>query len=130
MGIAMPGVLFQYLAEDHKRLDSLLRKAAEKPGMIDMESYAEFRKGLLRHIALEEKFVLQLYMRRGTDMRRSLDGFGLATVHLSPFWCLRRIHPSFLRSAQFSSIIMHWKNRRAAYTSFLNNSPGRTLKVC
>jgi hypothetical protein len=54
----MPGVLFQYLAGDHKRLDSLLHKAAAKPDMIDMESYAEFRKGLLRHIALEEKIVL------------------------------------------------------------------------
>jgi hypothetical protein len=54
----MPGVLFQYLAEDHKRLDSLLHKATAKPDVIDMESYAEFRKGLLRHIAMEEKIVL------------------------------------------------------------------------
>jgi len=54
----MPGVLFRYLAEDHERLDSLLQKATEKPDVVDMESYAEFRKGLLRHIAMEEKIVL------------------------------------------------------------------------
>jgi hypothetical protein len=54
----MPGLLFRYLAEDHERLDSLLQKATAKPDVIDMESYAEFRKGLLRHIAMEEKMVL------------------------------------------------------------------------
>jgi hypothetical protein len=54
----MPGLLFRYLAEDHERLDSLLQKATAKPDVIDMESYAVFRKGLLRHIAMEEKIVL------------------------------------------------------------------------
>ena len=51
----MPGVLYQYLADDHERLDSLFRRAVAKPGEIEAESYHEFRKGLLRHIAMEEK---------------------------------------------------------------------------
>lgn len=54
----MPGALYQYLADDHERLDSLFRRAVAKPGNIDTESYHEFRKGLLRHIAMEEKIVL------------------------------------------------------------------------
>jgi hypothetical protein len=54
----MPGVLYQYLADDHERLDHLLQRAVATVGVIDMEPYAEFRKGLLRHIAIEEKIVL------------------------------------------------------------------------
>ena len=54
----MPGVLYQYLADDHERLDSLFRRAVAKPGEIEAESYHEFRNGLLRHIAMEEKIVL------------------------------------------------------------------------
>ena len=54
----MPGALYQYLADDHKRLGSLLQRAVAKPGEIDTESYHEFRKGLLRHISMEEKIVL------------------------------------------------------------------------
>jgi hypothetical protein len=54
----MHGVLYQYLSDDHDRLDALLNRAVAKPGMIDMEPYAEFRKGILRHISMEEKIVL------------------------------------------------------------------------
>lgn len=54
----MPGALHQYLSDDHDRLDHLLQRAMARSGAIDKESYAEFRKGLLRHIAVEEKIVL------------------------------------------------------------------------
>ena len=54
----MHGVLYKYLSEDHERLDALLNRAVGKPGVIDMELYAEFRKGILRHISMEEKIVL------------------------------------------------------------------------
>ena len=40
----MPGVLYQYLSGDHDRLDALLERAVAKPGVIDMEPYAEFRE--------------------------------------------------------------------------------------
>lgn len=59
----MPGSLYQYLSNDHDRLDGLLQRAAAKPVVIDMEPYAEFRKGLLRHIAIEEKIVLPAIAR-------------------------------------------------------------------
>jgi hypothetical protein len=59
----MPGVLYRYLAEDHQRLDDLLQRAVAAPDVIDMEAYSEFRKGLIRHIALEEKIVLPAITR-------------------------------------------------------------------
>ena len=54
----MPGALYTYLSHDHDRLDRLLERAVARPGVVDMEPYTEFRKGLLRHIAMEEKIVL------------------------------------------------------------------------
>lgn len=59
----MPGALYQYLADDHERLDSLLQRAVGKSGVIEAESYHEFRKGLLRHISMEEKIVLPAIAR-------------------------------------------------------------------
>ena len=54
----MAGPLYRYLADDHRRLDTLLRTAVAGPDAMDMGPYAEFRKGLLRHIAIEEKIVI------------------------------------------------------------------------
>jgi hypothetical protein len=59
----MAGVLSQYLSRDHDRLDALLTRATAKPGTIDMEPYSEFRKGILRHISMEEKIVLPAIAR-------------------------------------------------------------------
>lgn len=59
----MPKALYQYMADDHERLDSLFQRAIARPGVIDAESYHEFRKGLLRHIAMEEKIVLPAIAR-------------------------------------------------------------------
>jgi hypothetical protein len=52
------GRLTAYLAGDHDRLDNLLRRALRAPGEIDMEPFSEFRAGLMRHIAMEEKVML------------------------------------------------------------------------
>ncbi|HEX8793875.1 MAG TPA: hemerythrin domain-containing protein [Polyangiaceae bacterium] len=46
------------LTSDHARLDALLAKAEPGGGTIDTAAYAEFRQGLLRHIAMEEKILL------------------------------------------------------------------------
>jgi hypothetical protein len=54
----MPGVLYRYLSADHERLEALLNHAVANPDEIDMEPYSEFRKGLLRHISMEEKIIL------------------------------------------------------------------------
>ncbi len=54
----MRGLLYRYLSDDHARLDRLLQAAGAGLETIDMKPYAEFRKGLLRHISIEEKIVI------------------------------------------------------------------------
>jgi hypothetical protein len=46
------------LTADHARLEALLDAATARPEAIDPLPYAEFRRGLLRHIAIEEKLLL------------------------------------------------------------------------
>jgi hypothetical protein len=54
----MAGPLSKYLEDDHDRLDRLLQEATERPGEVELGAYSEFRKGLLRHISIEEKIIL------------------------------------------------------------------------
>jgi hypothetical protein len=57
------GPIYRLLAEDHVRLDRLLNEAAADPGSIDPASYAAFRRGLLKHIGMEEKVLLPAAQR-------------------------------------------------------------------
>jgi hypothetical protein len=54
----MQGPLFRFLTDDHARLSRLLQQAEADPEKIDYPAYAEFRAGLLKHIAMEEKILL------------------------------------------------------------------------
>lgn len=64
----MAGPISAFLTEDHVRLDALLRRAVERPGLLDRASFDAFRAALLRHIALEEKILLPAAKRaRGGD---------------------------------------------------------------
>lgn len=56
--LPMPGKIHCYLAADHDRLDALLERAISDPTNIDAAAYAQFRAGLLKHIAMEEKVLL------------------------------------------------------------------------
>jgi hypothetical protein len=75
------GPISQLLAADHARLDALLARAAEDPA-----AYAEFRRGLLRHIGMEEKILLPAAQRaRGGEpldaaARLRLDHGALAAL--------------------------------------------------
>jgi hypothetical protein len=86
----MQGPLHRYLSDDHDRLDRLLDRTVAVPGMITMEAYADFRKGLLRHIAMEEKIVLpaiaQLQGGRQADVaeRLRLDHGALVALLVPP----------------------------------------------
>jgi hypothetical protein len=59
----MPDPLYEYLSDDHELLDRLLDSAMAKPGVIDMEPYAEFRRRILRHIGIEERIILPAIAR-------------------------------------------------------------------
>ncbi|MGB9382757.1 hemerythrin domain-containing protein [Candidatus Binatus sp.] len=52
-----------FLERDHARLDRLLSRAAADPGNIDVEAFGEFRRGLLKHIGIEEKILLPAIQR-------------------------------------------------------------------
>ena len=59
------GPVTQYLAADHARLDALLARAVRAPGAFDLDAFGEFRAGLLRHIALEEKILFRAVREAG-----------------------------------------------------------------
>ena len=56
--LASPGALHAFLAHDHARLDALLVRSGADAAAIDRAAYDEFRAGLLRHIAMEEKVLI------------------------------------------------------------------------
>ena len=52
-----------FLSDDHRRLEDLLGRATAVPSGLDRPLYEAFRRGLLRHIGMEEKVLLPA-MRR------------------------------------------------------------------
>lgn len=97
----MLGELHSFLSRDHDRLDALLSVIVRGDGTIDLKSYAEFRSGLLRHIAMEEKVLFpELRKRRGeTELQRQLhrDHAALAALLVPP--------PSPVEITQMSAIL-------------------------
>jgi hemerythrin-like domain-containing protein len=66
------GPIAKLLEADHERLDALLARSTA--GAIDIAAYEQFRAGLLRHIAIEEKVLFRdLRARGGEDVQRRLD---------------------------------------------------------
>jgi hemerythrin superfamily protein len=57
----MAGALHEFLSRDHERLDALLKHCLETG---DPGSYDGFRRGLLRHIAIEERVLFPALRRR------------------------------------------------------------------
>jgi hypothetical protein len=64
--VSVPGRLHELLAKDHRRLEGLLARATASPSEIDAAAFGEFRRGLLRHVAMEEK-VLFPSLRRAAS---------------------------------------------------------------
>jgi hypothetical protein len=52
-----------FLERDHHRLDQLLARPSGDLNNIDTEAFAEFRRGLLKHIGMEEKILLPAIQR-------------------------------------------------------------------
>jgi hypothetical protein len=51
------GPIERLLTEDHVRLSRLLERA-DRQAELDVDAFEEFRRGLLRHIGMEEKVLL------------------------------------------------------------------------
>lgn len=84
----MAGELHDLLSRDHERLDALLSACLRVEDENCQESYAEFRRGLLRHIAIEERVLFpELRKRRGItplDQQLHRDHAALAALLVPP----------------------------------------------
>ncbi len=84
------GRLCQLMAAEHANLDRLLAQVSAQEGAASIESYGEFRKGLLRHISIEEKILLPMAERRrggeplALAVRLRLDHGALAALMMLP----------------------------------------------
>jgi Hemerythrin HHE cation binding domain len=48
----------QFLTEDHRRLDALLERTRACTAPDELAAYDQFRRGILKHIGIEEKILL------------------------------------------------------------------------
>ena len=62
--------LYKFFEADHRRIEELFDRATANSEHVDATVYAEFRKGILRHIAMEEKYVIPAILagRDGTPL--------------------------------------------------------------
>lgn len=82
--LSVAGAIHRYLSDDHARLDDLLARAIGG----DAPAYEQFRAGLLRHIAMEEK-VLFAHSRKQTELAAMIaelhaDHAALASLLVPP----------------------------------------------
>src|SRR5208282_3701357 len=88
-GAAPHGAIWRLLADDHARLDPLLERAGPCHSAEELAAYDQFRRGLLHHIAMEEKVLLPAAERaRGAPIpeavRLRLDHGALAALMIPP----------------------------------------------
>ena len=73
-GELRPSRLRELMAAEHVRLDALLARAATAHGDAEIEAYQNFRKGLLRHIGVEEKILFPAAQNRRGGVPLPLAG--------------------------------------------------------
>lgn len=116
----MNGPISIYLEFDHERLDRLLEEACATPGQIDLEAYGEFRKGLLRHIGIEEKLLFPA-------ARKARNG-----EQIAEFDRLRRDHAlltSLLVPTPTEEIVARIRTILASHNA-LEEAPGGPYELC
>jgi len=98
------GVIFRWLAADHDRLDGLLQQAMQLSAAVDRAAYDEFRAGLLKHIAMEEKVLLPAAQRANRNVTlavavklRAEQGAIAALLVPSPTFEILRLLQDILR---------------------------------
>lgn len=64
--------LYQFFTADHHHIDTLLNKATEQPGAIEMNYYYQFRTRLLRHIKMEEKTLFPAAKKANHEVMQEL----------------------------------------------------------
>jgi hypothetical protein len=86
----MPGLIYEMLVEDHRRMEGFLAIAEADTGARGAGAYEEFRGGMLRHIGMEEHILIPSARRaRGGERlamadRIRLDHGALAALLVPP----------------------------------------------
>ena len=66
------GPIRNFLTDDHRRFDALLDKMGNCSSADELAAYDEFRRGLLKHIGIEEKILLMAAQRlRGAPLEQA-----------------------------------------------------------
>jgi hypothetical protein len=66
------GPIRRFLTDDHRRFDALLDQAGDCSSAEELAAYHEFRRGLLKHIGIEEKILLMAAQRlRGEPLEQA-----------------------------------------------------------
>lgn len=74
----MNQTLYNFFTSDHHRIEAFLDNATKEGDKIDLESYYQFRSGLLRHIAMEEKILFPAAKKADAEtMKKILPQFRL-----------------------------------------------------
>ena len=121
-GSSERGRIHRYLADDHARLDSLLERATLRLGNIEESAYAEFRAGLLKHIAMEEKVLLPAAQRLSHGQPFTLRLNCVWIIALWPhFSCLRLPRQLLRLFAAFSVRTTPLKKAPAVSTTSAKN---------
>lgn len=63
MNLKQSRVLYDFFTEDHRRLESIFKKATKEKNNVDLEEYHKFRVALLTHIKMEEKILFAAAQR-------------------------------------------------------------------
>jgi hypothetical protein len=131
----MAGQISQFLSRDHRRLEDLLNQADADAEHIDAACYAQFRAGLLKHIAMEEKILLPAAQRlRGgiplpVAEKLRLDHGALAALLVpTPTPAIIKTSASFSRLITLSRKVPRESTRSANNCSGLR--PRRFLLSC
>lgn len=82
-------VIAEVLAQDHDRLDALFAKASADAARVDMAAYEDFRRGLLKHVGMEELILIPAARRLGGRAvalaeRARLDHAALTSLLIPP----------------------------------------------
>jgi hypothetical protein len=99
----MDSEIYTYFSDDHQRLEYLLDHAFGRANQINEIAYGEFRSGLLKHIALEEKILLPAIQKANVD-RPHPSAAQLRLEH-GAFAALLVPAPSAIIKKVFSAII-------------------------
>ncbi|MCO5269445.1 MAG: hemerythrin domain-containing protein [Brumimicrobium sp.] len=69
----MQETVYNFLVQDHRRIEDILERAIENIHLVDEDLYTEFRIALLTHIKMEEKILFPLAQKGNNNQPLDLQ---------------------------------------------------------